>query len=85
MNLWPPVRAKGEYFGSDGGLSRSGADVSEDQAAQLAHRIREMPDLLAELAVCRLSGLIETMAGGIEKPAMIGTADALFFDIAIFE
>src|SRR5262245_54480157 len=61
------------------------SQVSEDESAQLPHRIRNVLDLSMILAAFWLSGLLETFAEYVEQPSVVRAANPLFFDITVFE
>src|SRR6185369_1867467 len=61
-----------------------GTEIGEKEPALLAHRIRAMLHLARE-AVVRLGGLLQTLSGDGEEPAVIRAADAVRLDVAVFE
>src|SRR6266498_5104728 len=57
--------------------------IGPDHATPLARRIRLELDFVFEVAVGRLAGHVDTVAGGIELPAVVDAAQATFFVAAI--
>jgi hypothetical protein len=64
-------------------LGRS--EIGEDQAVAFLHGVPGLPHLVLEQAALRLAGLFEAMAFGVELPAVIAAADAVFLDLAVIE
>ena len=59
--------------------------IGEDQAVALLHRVPGLAHLVLELAAVGLAGLLEAMALGVELPAVVAAADAVFLDLAVIE
>src|SRR4051812_9317844 len=57
--------------------------IGEDQPVALKDRIPGLANLFLELAAFRLAGLFEAMALGVELPAVIAAANAVFLDLAV--
>ena len=64
-------------------LGRS--EIGEDQAVALLHGVPGLAYLVLEQAALGLAGLFEAMALGVELPAVIAAADAVFLDLAVIE
>ncbi|MEY9384258.1 hypothetical protein ABIF93_002515 [Bradyrhizobium japonicum] len=61
------------------------AHIGKDQPVALLDRVPGLADLVLELAAVGLAGLLETAAFGVELPAVIAAADAVFLDLAVIE
>ena len=59
--------------------------IGEDQSVALFERIPGLAHLVPELAALGFAGLFEAMAFGVELPAVIAAADAVFLDLAVIE
>jgi hypothetical protein len=61
------------------------AHIGEDQTIELLDRIPGLAHLVLEPATIGLAGLLQAMAFGVELPAVIAAADAIFLDLAVIE
>ena len=61
------------------------AHIGEDQPIALLHRVPGLAHLVLELAALGFAGLFEAMALGVELPAVVAAADAVFLDLAVIE
>ena len=59
--------------------------IGEDQPVALLHRVPGLADLVLEQAAFGLAGLLQAMALGVEFPAVVAAADAVFLDLAVVE
>ena len=59
--------------------------IGEDQPVAFLDRIPGLAHLVLELAAVGLAGLLQAMALGVELPAVIAAADAVFLDLAVIE
>src|SRR5690349_14221410 len=64
---------------------RQRTDIGEDQTGLFLHRVSALSDLVLEVAVWLLAGLLQTLAVHVEQPAVIAAAQALLLDTAIDE
>src|ERR1051325_5533126 len=62
-----------------------GAEVGEDEAAQILCLVRRMLDAFFERAAFGLRRLLDAFTGEIVQPAMIAAADAAVLDAAELE
>jgi hypothetical protein len=63
----------------------SGAEIGEDQPADLVRRIGALADLVLERALRRLAGRLEHASVDVEQPAVVAAADTVLRDDAVFE
>ena len=75
----------GEHVPARQRRRRVGAEIGEQQAAELHDRIGGVPYFVLEGAAGGLRRLLEAMAAGVELPAVIGAADALVIDPPVGE
>src|SRR6185437_11458782 len=56
-----------------------------DQSVAFLNRVPGLPHLVPEGAAVDFAGLIEAVAFGVEFPAMVAAANAVFLDLAVVE
>ena len=66
-------------------LFLSRPQIGENQPVALLDRVPGLAHLVPELAALGFAGLLQAAALGVELPAVIAAADAVFLDLAIIE
>jgi hypothetical protein len=64
------------------GRGLAGAEVGEDDSVAFLARVVRDFDLVEELAVLRLGGLVDAAAGGVVEPAVVEAAQPAVFEAA---